>query len=269
MPRSSVYCVHFNPFPSFRMSTQTQEQKQNTIWFGTSMVLIGVIVGYGIALVFAKPLTAPPTDIAQQQQVPTPDAPSAPTQDPLSAAGLLEKAKAVGVNEEAFKTCVSSHKYQEYVSKQEDGGKAAGVNGTPGNILINLDTKKMISITGAQPFANFKTAIDAMLAGTATNAVDASAVPTIDFQREHIRGNRNARIALIEYSDFQCPFCQRVHPTYEQVMKEYDTKIMWVYRHFPLEFHPNAMPAAEASECVNALAGQDAFWKYSDSLFGN
>lgn len=85
---------------------------------------------------------------------------------------------------------------------------------------------------------------------------------------DHIRGNKNAKVTLVEYSDYECPFCKRFHPTMEQVMKEYDGKVRWVYRHFPLDsIHPRARPAALASECVSNIGGNDKFWEYTDKLF--
>jgi protein-disulfide isomerase len=80
------------------------------------------------------------------------------------------------------------------------------------------------------------------------------------------RGAAQAPIELIEFSDFQCPFCQRANPTVEQVLKTYGDKIKFVYRHYPLANHPNARPAAEASACAEA---QGKFWEYHDRLFAN
>lgn len=83
-----------------------------------------------------------------------------------------------------------------------------------------------------------------------------------------IRGDKNAKITIVEYSDFDCPFCTRHHATMKQILEAYPKDVNWVYRHFPLaQLHPNAEKKARAAECVGSLAGADAFWKFSDSLF--
>ncbi|OIP76765.1 MAG: hypothetical protein AUK16_03120 [Parcubacteria group bacterium CG2_30_44_11] len=104
-------------------------------------------------------------------------------------------------------------------------------------------------------------------APTATTDKPIRAVDSSD----HIRGNPNAQIVFVEYSDFECPFCKRFHEgTMTKLMDEYGStgKIAWVYRHFPLEqLHPNAPKIANASECVSELAGNDGFWKFTDLIF--
>jgi protein-disulfide isomerase/copper chaperone CopZ len=84
--------------------------------------------------------------------------------------------------------------------------------------------------------------------------------------KDHVRGDFNAPITLVEFSDFECPFCARHYPTLKKILEDYKGKVRLVYKHFPLSFHPNAQKAAEASECA---AEQGKFWEYHDKLFEN
>ncbi|MEX2008443.1 MAG: thioredoxin domain-containing protein [Candidatus Spechtbacterales bacterium] len=85
---------------------------------------------------------------------------------------------------------------------------------------------------------------------------------------DHIRGNADAPVKLIEFSDFECPFCQRFHTTMQQIVEEYDGKVAWVYRHYPLvQLHQKAYREAVASECAAELGGNGAFWKFTDRIF--
>jgi protein-disulfide isomerase len=80
------------------------------------------------------------------------------------------------------------------------------------------------------------------------------------------KGPASAPIELVEFADFQCPFCLRAYPTVNEVLSRYGDKIRFVYRHYPLSSHPNARPAAEASECA---AEQGQFWQYYEKLFAD
>lgn len=106
-------------------------------------------------------------------------------------------------------------------------------------------------------------------------APTAQATPEVEVapvtKDDHILGNPNAPIMIVEYSDYDCPFCKNFHETMNKVMAEFgaDGQVAWVYRHFPLsQLHPNASKIAEAAECVAELGGNDAFWKFSDLVFG-
>lgn len=109
-------------------------------------------------------------------------------------------------------------------------------------------------------------------AQVAGEEAQAPADPTVDDIRvvtdeDYVRGDANAPLTLIEYSDFECPFCQRVQPDVTRVMSEYAGKVRLVYRHFPLrQIHPSAEPLARAAECIGE-SGDDAFWKFHDALF--
>ena len=78
------------------------------------------------------------------------------------------------------------------------------------------------------------------------------------------RGGKNASVTIIEFSDYQCPFCQRAEDVVEKVMSTYGDKVRLVYRNYPLPFHPRARPASEAAACANA---QVKFWEYHSKLF--
>lgn len=126
----------------------------------------------------------------------------------------------------------------------------------------------------------------ARTAGTSTGTSGSAATPSSDrpsqgklseaqakeipevSDSDHVRGNRDAKVFLIEYSDLECPFCSRFHPTAQQLVDEYGGDVAWVYRHLPLDsIHPKAREAAEASECVAELGGEDSFWAFIDKIF--
>lgn len=90
-------------------------------------------------------------------------------------------------------------------------------------------------------------------------------------ETDYIRGNPNAPIMVIEYSDYDCPFCKSFHDTMNRVMEEHGVtgKVGWVYRQFPLaQLHPNAPRISEAAYCVGELGDDAAFWEFSDLVFG-
>jgi protein-disulfide isomerase len=87
---------------------------------------------------------------------------------------------------------------------------------------------------------------------------------------DYILGNPNAPILLVEYSDYDCPFCKRYHNTLRQIMDEYgiNGRVAWVYRQYPLtELHPNAPKIAETALCVGKLGGYSAFWEFTDLIY--
>ena len=87
---------------------------------------------------------------------------------------------------------------------------------------------------------------------------------------DHIRGNPNAKVKVIEFSDPECPFCKRFHNTMNQIIDEYGKsgQVAWVYRHFPLDaIHSKARKESEALECANEQGGSAKFWAYLDRLF--
>lgn len=189
---------------------------------------------------------------------------------------MKEWAKELGLNTNDFNSCLDSDKHKSAVDEDMKAGQTAGVNGTP-TFFINGAI-----LVGAQPFEAFKVIIDKELAqGSKSNnnlafvgqafAQEAlpSVAPKVSVENGHLPalGDNNARITIVEFSDFECPFCRRYFSdTFPQLKKEYiDTgKVVMYYRHYPLPFHPLAQPFAIASECANE---QGKFWEYHDKIF--
>lgn len=84
---------------------------------------------------------------------------------------------------------------------------------------------------------------------------------------DHVRGDLDkAKVVIVEYSDIECPYCGSHHETLVELMETYGDDIAWVYRHFPLSFHENAVPAALAAECAG---DQGMFWDFTDIMYEN
>lgn len=99
------------------------------------------------------------------------------------------------------------------------------------------------------------------------DALKGEVAPVTD--ADHIRGNKNAKVVIIDYSDYECPFCKVFHESVKKIFDEYskDNQVAWVYRHFPLDIHPKARTEAEGAECANELGGSEAFWSFTDNLY--
>ncbi len=87
-----------------------------------------------------------------------------------------------------------------------------------------------------------------------------AAAGKINLEGQPFRGPADAKVTIVEYSDFQCPYCSRGYATLEnEVLKHYEGKVKFYYKHYPLPFHPWAEPAAVAAECAKRQSA-DAFW---------
>jgi protein-disulfide isomerase len=219
-------------------------------------------------------------------------------QGSLSEDSYAKWAQEAGVKEKdipAYKAGLSSHKWADKVDKDLSDGKAAGVQGTP-SFFVNG-----VFINGAQPFDAFKKTIDQELqkaqakiaAGTSKSRIyvemtkenkknapqaakdeegdkeDTKAVFKVPVGASPILGSPNALVTIIEFSDFQCPFCSRVEPTLKHVREKYGDKVRLVWKNEPLPFHPRAEPAAEVALAVRAEKGDKGFWAIHDKLFEN
>ena len=143
--------------------------------------------------------------------------------------------------------------------------------GTLGFIILGSCTLKgtcPVSFAASAPAAAAAPTAAAPTPAAAPDAttIAVSKIPAVDAKADHIQGDANAAVTIVEYSDFQCPFCERFHGTMKQVMTDYKGKVRWILRPFPLSFHPEAVNAAVAAECAGQ---QNKFWEYGDKLIEN
>jgi protein-disulfide isomerase len=141
----------------------------------------------------------------------------------------------------------------------------------PGAIIIGATIIAIALIYVLKPAS--KTVID-----TRQNQTVSVGVPDVS-ATDHILGNPNAPIKLVEYSDPSCPYCKIFNPTMKQIIDQYGPsgKVAWVYRHFPIDkpgttpdggiLHPNAGHEAQAFECAASLGGNTAFWAYEQKFY--
>jgi len=172
------------------------------------------------------------------------------------------------INKEEFDTCLADGRYTDRVQNNIDSGAIAGVKGTPHSFVLIDDA--IYEIPGAHTEKGMREFFDDLLAGNDPRAKDISdttKLAPVD-ENDWIRGEDNARITVIEYSDLDCPFCKDFHVSTTNLINDYDQDVRWVFRHMPIDgLHPDARNKAEASECIGELGGADAFWKYIDTLF--
>jgi protein-disulfide isomerase len=191
----------------------------------------------------------------------------------------------------AYKAGLQSHKWADKVDKDLADGKSAGVQGTP-SFYVNG-----VFINGAQPFDAFKKTVDQELqkaqakvaAGTPKSRVyvemtkenkkaappakeeedkdDTTTVFKVPIGSSPALGGPNALVTIVEFSDFQCPFCGRVEPTLKSLRDKYGDKLRLVWKNEPLPFHNRAEPAAEVAMEARALKGDKGFWDIHDKLF--
>ncbi|MGB5265595.1 MAG: thioredoxin domain-containing protein [Polyangiales bacterium] len=214
-------------------------------------------------------------------------------QKALTTDNLEKWAKEQGLNVSKFKKALADDKYGKTIQEQQALASSLGARGTPAFFINGRNLR------GAQPLAAFTTVIDEEMAkakalvakGTPrakvyetiiakgeTGPKTAPAAPAPDANKIYdipvpknapTKGGAKAKVVIQEFSDFQCPFCSRVNPTVAQVVKEYGDKVQFVWRDYPLPFHKDAQPAAQAAREVFAQKGNKAFWAYHDLLFAN
>jgi protein-disulfide isomerase len=156
-----------------------------------------------------------------------------------------------------FSKCIDNRTYQALVQKQTSDANALGVNSTP-TVFVNGE-----NIQGAQPYTVFQAAIEAALAGKATSTIPDGLKPNKD---DVVLGDPNAKVTLVEYGDYQCPFCGRFFSEVEPLIRQnyiQTGKVNMIFRNFEF-LGPESEASAEASECAK---DQGKFWEYHDALY--
>jgi protein-disulfide isomerase len=234
-------------------------QKRESLSVPVAIILAGALIAGAIILTNGGSVGT----IDPSAQAPAAATPKIKFSDVAAAAGL---------NKESFLSCLSAGKYSERVDRDFQEGVKVGVRGTPYSIIYNKTTGKQVPVPGALPYENLKGMIESSKVAGGEETSDVPKEILALKADDHVLGDPNANIVIIEYSDLECPFCQRFHDSMLQVMDEYGKKgeVAWVYRHFPLDnIHPNARKQAEGAECATELGGNDGFWKLVDGIFGN
>jgi protein-disulfide isomerase len=202
----------------------------------------------------------------------------------LDRAALERAAARAGLARRSVAAALDGPKYLDRIRRDQNLVNALGANGTP---AFFVNGRKLV---GAQPLEAFKALVDEELAkaealvssGVAPKDVYARTVergataPVLIARAEGrpaevriraddpVRGDARAPVTIVEFSDFQCPFCARALPAIADVERSFGADVRLVFKHMPLPFHPNAMPAAIAAE---AAREQGKFWEMHDKLF--
>ena len=209
--------------------------------------------------------------------------------DALKKYKVEQMARDIGLDMDKFQTDVASPELSDVIRSEQSQAMKLGANGTP-HFFVNG-----ARISGAMPFESFKAVIDAQL--KRANQALSSGVSRKDLYENLIKdgmlqepappqqqqqapaptaknvdpgtdspamGGKHPKVTIVEWSDFQCPFCSRVEPTLKQITDTYKDDVRVVWRNEPLSFHPNAMPAAKAAM---AAGRQGKFWQMHDLMF--
>lgn len=190
---------------------------------------------------------------------------------------LVQLASGLNLNSGQFQTCLENEKYKAEIDKDLQDAQAAGADGTPTFFIGKSspdDRIDGIKLVGAQPYAAFKTIIDDQLAGgTQPQASGSGETVKVALEGRPLLGDKNAPVTMIEFSDYECPFCKRYfQETFSQLKKDFiDTgKVKLIFRNLPLSFHdPAATTEAMAAFCTIEQGGDKVYFQYHDLLFEN
>lgn len=172
----------------------------------------------------------------------------------------------LGITKEKITECLTGLNAEELSNKfVASVSKATNLEGfgTP-YMVIASDNGLKTEIRGAETYEHFKQIISDMSNGSVATPYEGGII--LDEEGDHVYGNPKAPIKIIEYSDYQCGYCNKVHSILEQVVNESEGQVSWTFRHMPI-LGQDSLTKAMVGECVAKIKGNDAFWKYSKLIF--
>ncbi len=185
-------------------------------------------------------------------------------QTKLTLADLLRYARQIGLNEKLFQDALNNHTYRSIVESDLAEARALGVTTTP-TFFINGRR-----VVGPQGYASLQAIFESLLAGVhriteaATELTASGPAQTINLDNAPRKGPADAVVSLVEFSDFECPFCAETVPVVKQILAAYPQQVRFSFKHYPLPMHKEAPLAHEAAL---AAGEQGKFWEMHDLLF--
>jgi protein-disulfide isomerase len=182
----------------------------------------------------------------------------------LTRADLLGYAKSLGLDLAAFERALDNHTYRPIVERDLAEAAGLGVTTTP---TFFVNGRRLV---GPQGYASLGAVIESLLAGIPPDKrvreeiVAAGPAQQIDLEHAPTRGPATAPISLVEFSDFECPFCAVTAPVVRQLLLAYPTQVRFAFKHYPLPMHKESPLAHEAAL---AAGDQGKFWEMHDLLF--
>lgn len=205
------------------------------------------------------------------------------------AAYFAGLATEVGADMDSYSACVNSGEKEAVIEQGVAEAQEKGFSGTPSFQFVREATDEAFPLVGAQPYDQFAGMIDTLVSGgtpqtaaaetpgseeipfwaTADGLLPDPDRPGVNMAGDYYRGNLEAKVVVIEFSDLQCPFCRRHTLETQPILDEQfvaTDQVLWVFKHFPLTIHPQAPAAGVAAECA---ADQGQFWEMHEILFTN
>lgn len=212
----------------------------------------------------------------ENAQAPSVEEPKEPNYD-----RAYEYAKEIGLNRKKIIKCVDEDPYADERASDSKDAEGIGITGTPGFVVGKLSEDGTVTgskIAGAYPYTTFEKVIEKYLNDTEFDANDPDLEGvehdiTISIDDDPAKGSKDAKVAIVEFSDYECPFCKRhALDTGMKIEENYveKDKVLWVFRDLPLSFHePVASTEALIAECAREQGGDDAYFKMHDFIFEN